>query len=165
MEFVQKRNSQYQVNIYTERLETIPIGTLRPWGRFTASLKTRASPADPSHPGWTYVNRISRSQAANVFVVICPFLFLNRGLRALGTKMLICVPSRAPRHPYKKINVYNTHSKWSVDCDECILTNVNWWNNTLKCFHLQSTQSSRTGSGFTMNNVCIFMIAWRTSFT
>lgn len=78
----------------------LPFGTFKPLGFVTASLRTRPSCADPSHPDKTYINCMSWLQTPSTLVVISAFLVLYRGRSTLLTFTRMCVPSNAPRQFY-----------------------------------------------------------------
>ena len=78
----------------------LPVGTLNPLGLVMASRRTLESDADPSQPGNTNMNCISREQTANTFVAISPFLVRYLGFSVSATRTLMYVPSSAPKQFY-----------------------------------------------------------------
>ena len=69
----------------------------------SASCMTRESFALPSHLECTYVNRMSKLPAHITFWVMSLRLSLNAVFLPDGAEALMCVPSIAPTHFWKKI--------------------------------------------------------------
>lgn len=74
----------------------LPWVTFKPLVLCKASRSTRASEADPSHPGNTYKNLMLASHTPRTLVLIRPFLFLNLLRTSAGTVRSTNVPSKAP---------------------------------------------------------------------
>ena len=75
----------------------IPCGTFRPRGLSIASLRTLEFAAEPSQPGYMYINCMSCEHTPRTFMASSFFLVRYLGLSVFGTCNLINVPSSAPK--------------------------------------------------------------------
>lgn len=122
-----------------------------------ASLRTRPSAADPSHPVKRETKFMFLSQTARTLNETSPFLFRYLGLSVSGTRAWMYVPSNAPKHPYEPQTTYD-YVHWK----NCVSKGMICVLCTWKCFQRASVQFAGTGDGVTKRRVCSFRMQPKT---